>query len=100
MASTEIEQRLAQVENTLSDRIDRLEEQVSQLVQRVNGAPQTRETAWWKKIVGVFQDDPEFEQAMKLGRAYRESLRPKDVEVTEGISGCTCAIPQSRRDDR
>lgn len=34
-------------------------------------------TAWWKRIVGVFQDDPEFEEAMRLGRAYRESLRLK-----------------------
>jgi hypothetical protein len=84
MASTEVEQRLAQLEGSISERITRLEEQVSQLVQQVNGAPNSGETAWWKRIVGAFEDDPEFEAAMQLGRAYRESLRPKDGEEDEG----------------
>jgi hypothetical protein len=83
MASTDIEHRLAQLENSLSDRVERLEEQVSRLVQEVNGTPRSQQMAWWKKIVGVFQDDPEFEKAMQLGRAYRESLRPKDEEAAE-----------------
>ncbi|HLK58550.1 MAG TPA: DNA adenine methylase [Chthonomonadaceae bacterium] len=29
------------------------------------------ETAWWKKIVGIYKDDPEFEEAMRPGREYR-----------------------------
>jgi len=32
-----------------------------------------------KRIVGVFQDDPEFEQSMRLGREYRESLRLEEA---------------------
>jgi hypothetical protein len=84
MAATETEQRLTQIEHSLSERIARLEEQVARLSQ-----PETAvgpETAWWKRIVGVFQDDPEFEEAMRLGRAYRESLRPKEDEAP-GESG-------------
>ena len=32
---------------------------------------------WWERIVGTFADDPVYDQAMQLGRRYRESLRPK-----------------------
>ena len=83
MAATDMERQLAQLERSLSERIARLEEQVSRLSQQVNGMPAAQETAWWKKIVGVFQDDEEFEEAMRLGRAYRESLRPQDEEAAE-----------------
>jgi hypothetical protein len=38
--------------------------------QRGTGKP------WWEEI-GVFANDPVYEKAMKLGRAYRRSLRPK-----------------------
>ena len=30
-----------------------------------------------EKIEGIFANDPAFEEAMRLGREYRESLRPK-----------------------
>lgn len=83
MATTEMERRLAQLESSFSERIARLEAQVSRLSQQEAAA--TADAAWWKRIVGVFQDDPEFEAAMRLGRAYRESLRPTDDEaVGEG----------------
>jgi hypothetical protein len=80
MAATEMERRLVQLENSLSERLARVEEQVSQLAQQVSGAPSSPETPWWKTIVGVFHDDPEFEAAMQLGRAYRESLPPSQAE--------------------
>jgi hypothetical protein len=32
---------------------------------------------WWEQIVGTFEDDPIYDEAMKLGRHYRQSLRPK-----------------------
>jgi len=35
---------------------------------------------WWEKISGTFDDDPTYEEAMALGRAYRESLRPKPAK--------------------
>jgi hypothetical protein len=31
----------------------------------------------WRHILGIFANDPAFEEAMRLGREYRESLRPK-----------------------
>ena len=81
-----VEHRLAQLEESLSERVARLEEQVSRLSEQVSGAARPQEAVWWKKVVGVFQDDPEFEEAMRLGRAYRESLRPKDEEAAERIA--------------
>ena len=32
---------------------------------------------------GAFADDPEFEEAIRLGREYRESLRPRDDEENQ-----------------
>jgi hypothetical protein len=82
MATTEVERRLMQLEQTFSERIAKLEEQVAELSQHAREAPSAPDTAWWKRLVGVFKDDPEFEEAMRLGREYRESLRQQ--EPTEG----------------
>jgi hypothetical protein len=31
---------------------------------------------WWEKIAGTFADNPDYDEAMQLGREYHESLRP------------------------
>jgi hypothetical protein len=49
-----------------------------------SGQPSASETAWWKRIVGVFKDDPEFEKAMRLGREYRRSLREEEEAEETG----------------
>lgn len=72
--ATKLEDRIVQIEQTFSRRIAELEAQVARLSEQVNAQPSTGETAWWKKIVGIYMDDPEFEEAMRLGRKYRESL--------------------------
>jgi hypothetical protein len=79
MATSDMERRLIQLEQTLSERIARLEEQVTELTRQVREAPPAPESAWWKRIAGVFKDDPEFEEAIRLGRAYRESLRREEA---------------------
>ena len=38
---------------------------------------ESAEVPWWKQIRGSFANDPAFLEAMRLGRQYRESLRPK-----------------------
>jgi hypothetical protein len=63
MASTSLEDRMAQIERELARLKTKLEEGNS-------GTPN------WKKIVGVFADDQAFAEAMRLGREYRESQRP------------------------
>lgn len=60
----------------LEPRIAALEATVEQLQRQLElVAPDT--SPWWEHIVGAFADDPAFEEAMRLGREYRESLRPK-----------------------
>jgi hypothetical protein len=59
----------------LKDRVALLEAEVARLKEIViNSKP---EIPWWKKITGAFRGDPAFLEAMRLGREYRESLRPK-----------------------
>jgi hypothetical protein len=53
-----------------------LEERVARLEQALIKTEPER--PWWEQILGQFNDDPEYEEAMRLGREYRESLRPKD----------------------
>ncbi len=60
----------------LESRITILEAKVTQLQDKLETvAPETK--PWWEYVVGAFADDPAFEEAMRLGREYRESLRPK-----------------------
>lgn len=63
--AVELESRMA----ILEAKVERLERELEAVVP--NGQP------WWQQIVGTFADDPAFEEAMRLGREYRESLRPK-----------------------
>lgn len=67
---------------TIEERLTQLEEKVARLSNELDKEPAAApKTAWWKKIVGVYKDDPEFAEAERLGREYRESLRPKSDET-------------------
>jgi hypothetical protein len=71
MAALEIELRVAA-----------LEAQVAQLTQKLSQkseAVNVPAKPWWQEIYGTFADDPLHEEAMRLGREYRESLRPTDT---------------------
>ena len=65
MAVAQIEQRVA----VLEAEVARLKEKLE------NAAPSQGD--WLNEIFGAFADDPHFEEAMRLGKEYRESLRPK-----------------------
>jgi hypothetical protein len=57
-------------------RVTRLEAEMAQLKKQLEQAnPPTKD--WLDDIYGAFANDPHFEEAMRLGREYRESLRPK-----------------------
>jgi hypothetical protein len=62
MATESVEKRLAD-----------LEADVARLKAKVEGSAEP----WWKRIWGSFANDPAFLEAMRYGREYRESLRPK-----------------------
>jgi hypothetical protein len=63
MASENLEQRVAA-----------LEAEVLHLKEIVE--PQ-KQVPWYEEWFGAFLNDPLFERAMKYGRQYRESTRPK-----------------------
>jgi hypothetical protein len=59
----------------LEHRVAALEAEVAQLKDRILN-PEPKKVGW-KLIVGTFLNDPYYEEAMRIGREYRESLRPK-----------------------
>jgi hypothetical protein len=61
--------------NNHEKRITQLEQQVDALQKKIGGIGD--EKPWWERIAGSFENDPIYAKAMKLGRKYRESLRPK-----------------------
>lgn len=70
MATATVEERLA----TLESHLDTLQRQFeAQTVQ-----PQKKEKRGWQAIVGTFPNDPLYEEAMRLGRAWRESQFDED----------------------
>jgi hypothetical protein len=63
MSNTEIEKRLAD-----------LEAEVALLKSKI-GNQNGNEKPWYEKIAGTFADDPIYDEAMRLGREYRESQK-------------------------
>ena len=63
---------------TLEERVAKLEDTVAKLTGEV--AETRPDTPWWKRIVGVYKDDPEFDEAERLGREWRQSDALNDEE--------------------
>lgn len=70
MSVPEIEQRVTALENEVTQLKRKLEEVTNPA------------SPWWREIYGTFADDPLHEEAIRLGREYRESLRPKPAKRT------------------
>ncbi|MGE0882916.1 MAG: hypothetical protein AB7P14_05190 [Blastocatellales bacterium] len=62
--------------SALALRVAALEAEVAQMKEQL---AKTKESSgdWLDEIFGAFDNDPHFAEAMRLGREYRESLRPK-----------------------
>jgi hypothetical protein len=60
MASSNIEQRLAA-----------LETEVAELKRRLEPSPSPTDP-WWRTVSGAFAGDPAFQEAMRLGRQWRD----------------------------
>ena len=65
MSQTEIEKRLSDLEKEVA------------LLKKTKDEKkdEPKEVAWWKHHLGIFADDPLHEEAMRLGREYRESQK-------------------------
>jgi hypothetical protein len=71
---------------SVEDRLAALEAEVAQLKLRLNGG---NEEQTWKRVIGTFANDPAYDKAMKIGREYRESLRPKQTKKRGRSDGDT-----------
>jgi hypothetical protein len=69
-------------EFSLEERVAVLEAEVARLKQERYNAAQAQKP-WWEEIRGTFRNDPIYTEAMRLGREYRESLRPKGEDELE-----------------
>ncbi len=69
---------------TLEERVRTLEQELAHLKQQVNGETPQSPLPWWEQNFGSFANSEHYEEAMRLGREYRESLRPKEDEETDG----------------
>jgi hypothetical protein len=65
---------------SLEERVAALEAEVARMKVQLATENSQNAVPWWEKIYGTFADSAEYEEAMRLGRAYRESLRPQDDE--------------------
>lgn len=56
----------------LEERVAALEAEVARLKEKLE-TPANSSKPWWEQIQGSFANDPIYEEAMRLGRQYRES---------------------------
>ena len=57
-----------------------LEKRVEQLEKIISTellAVPKRNAKWWLNQAGVFSNDPGYDEMVRLGRRYRQSLKPK-----------------------
>ena len=75
MSAQTIEERLTALETELQE----LKREREQKQEQDKEAEKPR---GWRSIVGIFADDPEFEEAVKAGKEWRDSFRPSDYGET------------------
>lgn len=80
----------------LTERIEALEALVAQLKAKLE-APPTSTLPWWELRWGIFNNDPDYEKAMELGRKYRESLRPKSSKTKSRKSTHKTSVKPKKR---
>ena len=61
----------------MSDELQLLQDRVAQLeldVSQLKAQPGDRSSGpWWERITGRFENDPVFDEIVRLGKEYRES---------------------------
>ena len=70
----------------LADRVATLEAEFARLKARIDALGKAK-LPWWEQIAGSFANDPAYEEAMRLGREWRESFRskPKNRKSDDGV---------------
>ncbi len=65
----------------LEERVAYLEAEVARLKSKVENGVSSR--PWWEQIVGTFADNAAYDEAMRLGREYRDSLCSNSLETVD-----------------
>ena len=65
---------------SLEERVTVLEAELKQLKQQSEPEKAASAPRGWQRIVGIFKDDPEFEEAVRLGREWRMADALNDNE--------------------
>lgn len=64
----------------LEERVAYLEAEVAQLKTKIESG---ESSPWWEKIIGTFANNSAYDEAMRLGREYRDSFRPSSIELID-----------------
>jgi hypothetical protein len=62
---------------TIEERVTHLEEAFAKWQQENQNASSSHTKKDWHNLLGTFDDDPEFEEILAHGRAYRASQQPE-----------------------
>jgi hypothetical protein len=65
----------------LEERVALLEAEVERLKHQIHKEPAS--LPWWEKIAGTFSENAAYDEAMKLGREYRESQRTNSGKLID-----------------
>lgn len=68
---------------TLEERVSKLEQEMQDVKRSKAARPAIEsEIPWWERMYGTFANSDGFEEAVRLGREYRESSRdPRDEDA-------------------
>ena len=67
-----IEKAIAEPSQNLEARVTWLETELAQIKQILSES-QPSQKPWWLNIVGSFESDPTFDEAVRFGREWRKS---------------------------
>src|SRR6266404_3744509 len=77
---------------TLEKRVEDLEKKVAELSAEPTRTARKKD---WRRTIGIFKDDPDFEEAVRLGREYRQQ-QTYDKEIAGSYSSSSevnvCAL--------
>ena len=70
---------------SVEERLSALEKELAQLKQQLAKDKSQTALPWWEKIAGTFADSEEYEEAMRLGREYRDGNVELDLQIARSV---------------
>jgi hypothetical protein len=79
----QLDQVLTMTTQQLEDRLATLEEEMVQVKRLLMTEEDLPQMPWWDKIAGSFADDPDFDEAERLGREWRKSAQDDWLDMVD-----------------